>query len=71
MLMLVQMEKVAAKTGKRASDMPVGWLDNGLAFVIRDQGALVNDWLPIFFKQSKFSSFTRKVGTACTSLACW
>jgi HSF-type DNA-binding len=61
MLMLMQLEKVSAKTGKKPTDLPMGWLDDGLAFVIRDKEKLVRDWLPVFFKQTKFASFTRKV----------
>lgn len=59
MLMLTHIEKVEAKTGKKAS--AVGWDEKGLAFFIRDKDTLVNHWLPLFFRQSKFSSFTRKL----------
>src|SRR3569832_1582997 len=61
MLMLMHIEKVTAKAGKKPTDMPIGWLDDGLAFVIRDKEKLVQEWLPVFFKQGKFASFTRKV----------
>lgn len=61
MLMLMHMDKIFAKSGKKPDQAPIGWVNNGLAFYIRDKNELVNKWLPIFFRQAKFSSFTRKL----------
>jgi hypothetical protein len=61
MLMLAHAEKLAAKQGKRRRGESVGWTLNGTAFVIRDKERLISTWLPLYFGQSKFSSFTRKL----------
>ncbi|GKY97504.1 hypothetical protein MPSEU_000708600 [Mayamaea pseudoterrestris] len=61
MLMLMHAERLAASTGKRPEEMPIGWVNNGLAFVIRSKTELVSGWLTLFFRQAKFSSFTRKL----------
>ena len=54
-------ERMAATSGKRPDELPVGWMNNGLAFAIRNKTELVSGWLPLFFRQAKFSSFTRKL----------
>lgn len=61
MLMLMHMEKIFAVSGKRPDQAPIGWVDGGLAFYIRNKQELVSKWLPLFFRQAKFSSFTRKL----------
>ena len=42
-------------------NLPVEWTSDGTAFVIRNKDELVKKWLPLFFSQSKFLSFTRKL----------
>ena len=42
-------------------NLPVEWTSDGTAFVIRNKDELVKKWLPLFFSQSKYSSFTRKL----------
>ncbi|GKY96828.1 hypothetical protein MPSEU_000642000 [Mayamaea pseudoterrestris] len=61
MLMLMHVDRSDAKSSRKARDSPLAWTDDGMAFVIRDQSALCSDWLPVFFQQAKFSSFTRKL----------
>ena len=61
MLMLMHVDRAAAKSNKRLSEFPLSWTDDGKAFVIRDRTQLCNAWLPGFFGQAKFSSFTRKL----------
>lgn len=61
MLMLMHIEKVSSKTAKKTGEEPLCWLDDGLSFCIRDKKELVSQWLPVFFRQAKFSSFTRKL----------
>jgi hypothetical protein len=56
----MHVDRSAAKSCK-ASDFPLAWTEDGKSFVIRDQAALCADWLPAFFQQAKFSSFTRKL----------
>ena len=61
MLLLIEVERTFAKSGKRPSDSPIAWALDGCAFVIRDREELVHKWLPMFFPRGKFSSFTRKL----------
>lgn len=61
MLMLIHIERIQAKTGEKAESAPIGWVADGQAFVIRDKAKLCSKWLPLFFRQAKFSSFTRKL----------
>eukprot|EP00568_Trieres_chinensis_P019515 CAMPEP_0183324876 /NCGR_PEP_ID=MMETSP0160_2-20130417/78232_1 /TAXON_ID=2839 ORGANISM="Odontella Sinensis, Strain Grunow 1884" /NCGR_SAMPLE_ID=MMETSP0160_2 /ASSEMBLY_ACC=CAM_ASM_000250 /LENGTH=427 /DNA_ID=CAMNT_0025492559 /DNA_START=10 /DNA_END=1293 /DNA_ORIENTATION=+ len=49
---------------EHAKDDPmycVLWLPNGKSFMIRDPDKFTTDIVPLFFKQTKFSSFTRKL----------
>jgi hypothetical protein len=39
----------------------IGWLPHGKAFIIHNQKMFTAEILPKFFKQSKFTSFTRKL----------
>ena len=39
----------------------VSWVDEGRAFAIHDQEALMEHISPLFFKQSKYRSFTRQL----------
>lgn len=61
MLMLMYVEREYAKSGRKPSDAPVAWMPDGNSFLIRSKETLVRDLLPLFFRQSKFSSFTRKL----------
>jgi len=58
MLMLTYVEKLAKDNG---SDPLMAWTPDGRAFVIHKKDALVSEVLPLFFKQGKFASFTRKL----------
>lgn len=59
--MLMHAERLTATSGKKPEDLPIGWSDKGQSFVIRNKVDLVSGWLPLFFRQAKFSSFTRKL----------
>jgi hypothetical protein len=61
MLMLMHVEKECAKSGRKPEHAPVAWIPDGKSFVIRSKEKLVSDLLPQFFRQGKFSSFTRKL----------
>jgi hypothetical protein len=61
MLLLVHVDRMCAKSGKREGDESIGWVNEGKSFAIRDKQHLTSRWLPLFFSQSKFSSFTRKL----------
>jgi hypothetical protein len=61
MLMLMHVEKEWAKSGRKPEHAPVAWIPDGKSFVIRSKEGLVSDLLPQFFRQGKFSSFTRKL----------
>jgi hypothetical protein len=61
MLMLMHVEKECAKSGRKPEHAPVAWIPDGKSFVIRSKERLVSDLLPQFFRQGKFSSFTRKL----------
>lgn len=62
MLIYVDRENTGEKERKhilRAA--AVSWILDGRAFIIRSKDDLVKDLLPMFFRQSKFASFTRKL----------
>ena len=59
--MLIHIEQVFTSAGKKDEDAPIGWTLNGRAFIIRSKGELVQNWLPMFFRQGKFQSFVRKL----------
>lgn len=61
LLMLVQAERDAAKSGNHSEDACIAWDSNGRAVIIRNKEQLINTLLPEFFCKSKFSSFTRKL----------
>mmetsp|Transcript_18180 Transcript_18180/g.25622 ORF Transcript_18180/g.25622 Transcript_18180/m.25622 type:complete len:429 (-) Transcript_18180:1399-2685(-) len=58
MLMLTYVEKIAKDNGQHPS---MSWTPDGRVFVIHNKEALVSNVLPLFFKQGKFASFTRKL----------
>jgi hypothetical protein len=61
MLMLMHLERLCATSGQNPKHASIAWADEGKAFVIRDKAKLISKWLPIFFSEAKFSSFTRKL----------
>jgi HSF-type DNA-binding len=61
MLTLTYVERECAKMGKPENSASIGWVLDGKAFVVRNNSKLYSSWLPLFFGQSKFSSFTRKL----------
>eukprot|EP00543_Licmophora_paradoxa_P004362 CAMPEP_0202441758 /NCGR_PEP_ID=MMETSP1360-20130828/1260_1 /ASSEMBLY_ACC=CAM_ASM_000848 /TAXON_ID=515479 /ORGANISM="Licmophora paradoxa, Strain CCMP2313" /LENGTH=477 /DNA_ID=CAMNT_0049056881 /DNA_START=114 /DNA_END=1547 /DNA_ORIENTATION=- len=62
MLMLTYVEKdCAADSKKKPDESCVYWILEGRAFIIRNKDELVKTLLPMFFRQAKFPSFTRKL----------
>lgn len=45
----------------QGSDFCIAWLEDGKSFVINDPDAFTRQVVPKFFKQTKFTSFTRKL----------
>ncbi len=42
-------------------DHIISWTPDGLSFVVKKPSLLVSDVLPLYFKEVKYTSFTRKV----------
>lgn len=62
MLMLTHVDRVYSKEGKKGLETsPISWYHGGKAVVIRDKKDFASKWLPLFFRQAKFKSFTRKL----------
>jgi HSF-type DNA-binding len=61
MLTLTHVERERRKSGIPESGESIGWVADGTAFVVQNIEKLCATWLPMFFGQSKFSSFTRKM----------
>lgn len=61
MLTLTHVDRSVAATGAEPSEQSIGWVLEGHAFVIRDKDQFCAEWVPTFFGQAKFSSFTRKL----------
>ena len=63
MLMITYVEYIHSldKPEHPADACPLDWVLDGRAFAVRSKDALVAKWLPLFFRQAKFSSFTRKL----------
>jgi len=61
MLALTHVNKHVAITGADPLQQSIGWVLEGHAFVIRNKEQFCLQWLPMFFGQAKFSSFTRKL----------
>lgn len=62
MLIYVDRENTADKERKHITRAAaVSWILDGRAFIIRSKDDLVKGLLPMFFRQSKFASFTRKL----------
>lgn len=61
MLTLTHVDRERSKSGIPESGESIGWVLDGTAFVVQNIDKLCATWLPMFFGQSKFSSFTRKL----------
>lgn len=61
MLLLIHIERNQIKAGKRQNKTSISWTLEGRAIVIRQREQLLRNWLPMFFRQGKFESFTRKL----------
>eukprot|EP00542_Grammatophora_oceanica_P004438 CAMPEP_0194055778 /NCGR_PEP_ID=MMETSP0009_2-20130614/57881_1 /TAXON_ID=210454 /ORGANISM="Grammatophora oceanica, Strain CCMP 410" /LENGTH=454 /DNA_ID=CAMNT_0038704829 /DNA_START=207 /DNA_END=1571 /DNA_ORIENTATION=+ len=62
MLLLTYVDKeYGGEDGKGVEQSPISWILDGRAFVIRSREELVKHLLPMFFRQAKFASFTRKL----------
>ena len=60
MLMLIHREREDAKAGNKDGGC-ISWTHDGHAFVIRNRNKFVEGPLKNFFREAKFSSFTRKL----------
>lgn len=58
---LMNMMIYAEKKNVTDTNFCIGWLDDGQSIIVRNPDKLTDDVLPLFFKQTKFSSFTRKL----------
>jgi len=62
MLMLTYVDReYATDCGKEIEHATVSWTMDGRAFIIRSKDDLVKELLPMFFREGKFASFTRKL----------
>ena len=61
MLMLMYVDKEFRTTGSNPEDVCISWILDGRAFIIRRKEDLVKQFLTLFFRQTKFPSFTRKL----------
>ncbi|GAX27076.1 hypothetical protein FisN_9Lh398 [Fistulifera solaris] len=60
-MMLMHIEHVCISTGRRPEEEAIHWTNSGDAFVVRDENRLSAVWLRVFFGDTKYSSFTRKL----------
>jgi HSF-type DNA-binding len=60
-LLLTHVDTERKQTGIPSSGDCIGWVLDGTSFVVQDVDRLCSTWLPMFFGQTKFSSFTRKL----------
>lgn len=62
MLMLTYVDKEYKTKGNEACEgISISWILDGRAFIIRSKEEFVKHLLPMFFRQAKFPSFTRKL----------
>ena len=59
--MLTHVDRIRAKASRSEANECVSWAESGLAFVIRNRDEFVKGLLPLFFREAKFASFTRKL----------
>ena len=57
----MHMMEYAEKKEKEKPDFCIAWADEGRAFIVRNPDAFAREVVPMFFKATKFSSFTRKL----------
>jgi hypothetical protein len=60
-MMLMHIEHVCISTGRKPEEEAIHWTKSGDAFVVRDENRLSAVWLRVFFGDTKYSSFTRKL----------
>lgn len=58
---LMSLMRFAEQEGKDDAEYCIAWLPEGKSFVIRNPDEFSRNLVPKFFKQTKFSSFTRKL----------
>ncbi|KAI2494666.1 DNA binding protein [Fragilaria crotonensis] len=61
MLMLMYVDKEFRTPGSSPEDVCISWILDGRAFIIRRKEDMVKQFLTLFFRQTKFPSFTRKL----------
>jgi len=61
MMLIVYVESVCARPGRKKETESIGWIPDGKSFVIWNTQHFTTTWLAMFFGQLKFSSFTRKL----------
>jgi hypothetical protein len=61
MLMLAYVDKENKRSGGDPEKLCISWILDGRAFIIRSKEEMAKQLLPMFFRQSKFPSFTRKL----------
>ena len=57
----MHMMTYADEHGKDDAEYCISWLSEGKSFMVRDPEKFTRDLAPLFFKHTKFSSFTRKL----------
>jgi hypothetical protein len=60
-MMLMHIEHACISTGRKPEEEAIHWTKSGDAFVVRDEKRLSAVWLRVFFGDTKYSSFTRKL----------
>eukprot|EP00567_Pseudictyota_dubia_P004406 CAMPEP_0197435682 /NCGR_PEP_ID=MMETSP1175-20131217/3244_1 /TAXON_ID=1003142 /ORGANISM="Triceratium dubium, Strain CCMP147" /LENGTH=615 /DNA_ID=CAMNT_0042964785 /DNA_START=113 /DNA_END=1960 /DNA_ORIENTATION=- len=58
---LMHMMSHAEEQGKDDPKYCISWLPDGKSFMVRDPETFTKEIVPLFFKRTKFSSFTRKL----------
>jgi len=61
MMLMVYVERISARLGKRKGKESIEWTADGKSFVIWHVKDFTSSWLHMFFGKTKFSSFTRKL----------
>lgn len=61
MLLLTYVDQEYKTKGANADNTSISWILDGRAFIIRSKEDVVKQLLPMFFRQAKFASFTRKL----------
>jgi len=61
MMLMVYVERISARLGKRKGKESIEWTADGKSFVIWHVKDFTSSWLHMFFGKTKFLSFTRKL----------